>query len=448
MKRSAIALAAALLVVAGEARGSGEPLTAPQIEESTALARRGVEALARRNVAALSGVFDENALVAAAAGPELAPRLTARQRRAIVDRMLDWFSGPFSARPAPVRPSITLGARADAGDAVVALLVAVSSGYLKTEWRIHPAGPDGRVEDVLLTDLGRSLRGEAVEALGPPPVARLRRRAEEARRAAWPRVAGLAAVLVVAGIFARRARPRERIVVLVAALAPAVLFAADGYLAVSRVWNEPVELKLTDGPPWGYSLQQFQLAVSRGNRARARSAAGEAISLGARPEPFHLVLGRLAEDAGDLKDASSSYARAIAPPAPAPGGWAGLARLESVDGRDAEAIEKWNRYFSVAPADPNSLFWMAVAEGHLHDFAAAQEALARAIGLNPSEPELYALSARLYGAAGDAPNAIARLREEEKLRPVDRAAIAADGNFTAIADDADWKAFLEENRKP
>ena len=444
MLRSSFAFAAVLLVAGGAARGADEPLPAPQAEEATALARRGAEALARRGTARPAGIFDESALVTSAVGGDLAPRLTARQRRAIVERMIDWFAGPFSARPVPAKPSIALGIRADGGDAIVALLVGVSSGYLKTEWRIRAPGPEGRVEDIRLTDLGRSLRDEAVEALGPPPVARPRRRGAEVRRAAWPRAAGLLAVIVVAFVFARRARPRERIVVVLAALAPAILFAADGYLAVSRIWNEPVELRLADGPPWAYALQQFQIAVAHGSRPRARSAAGEAISLGAAPQPLHLVLGHLAEDGGDAKEAESFYRRALAPPRRAPGGWAGLARLDGAAGRDTEALQEWTRYFAAAPPDPNSLFWEAVAYGHLHDYEGAQDALARAIALNASAADLYALSASLYGAAGDAPNAIARLREEEKIRPVDRAKIAADGNFAPIAEDGDWKTFLAE----
>jgi tetratricopeptide (TPR) repeat protein len=443
--RSSLALAAALLVAGGAARADA-PLEAPGMEEATALARRALGLLARPDAAERAAIFDEPSLVAASVGRDLAPGLTARQRRAVVQRMVEWFGAPFSARTVPARPALALGTRADGTDAVVALLVPVASGYLKTEWRIGNPGPEGRVEDVVLTDLGRSLRAEAIRALGPPPIARPRRRAAEARGAAWPRAAGLAVVLVVAVVFARRSSPRERRVVLVAAAAPALLFAADGYLAVSRVWNEPVELRLADGPPWGFSLQQFQLAVTRGNRSRARSAAGAAISLGAAPEPLHLVLGRLAEDAGDAKEAESSYTRAVAPPTPAPGGWAGLARLDGAAGRDTEALRKWTRYFGAAPPDPNSLFFEAVAYGHLHDWDGAQDALSRAIALDSSAADLYALSASLFGAAGDAGRAIARLRDEEKIRPVDRRTLAADGNFAPIADDADWKAFLEEKK--
>ncbi|HET9796108.1 MAG TPA: tetratricopeptide repeat protein [Thermoanaerobaculia bacterium] len=445
MLRSSFAFAAALLV-AGGAAGGDVPLAAPQAEEANVLARRAVEALARHRTPFPGGIFDERSLVAAAVGEDLAPRLTPRQRREIVERMIDWFGGPFSARAIPAKPPLALGIRAEGGDAIAALLVAVSSGYLKTEWRIRNPGPEGRIEDVALTDLGRSLRQEAVQALGPPPVARPRRRSEEARRAAWPRAAGLVGVLIVAFLFSRRAKPRERVVVLLAAAAPALLFAADGYLAVSRIWNEPIEVRLSDGPPWGYPLQQFQLAVARGNRSRARAAAGAAISLGAAPEPLHLVLGRLAEEAGDVPEAQSSYTRALAPPKPAPGGWAGLARLDTAAGRDTEALRNWTRYFAAAPPDPNSLFFEAVAYGHLRDWEGAQGALARALSLDPSAADLYALSASLYGAAGDAANAIARLRDEEKIRPLDRSRLAADGNFTPIAEDPGWKAFLEEKK--
>jgi tetratricopeptide (TPR) repeat protein len=444
--RSSLAFAAALFVAGGAARADA-PLEAPRMEEATALARRAVMALARRDAAEPAGIFDEPSLVAAAVGEDLAPRLTARQRRAVLQRMVEWFGAPFASRAVPSRPALALGTRPRGAEAVAALLVPVPSGYLKTEWRIGNPGPEGRVEDVVLTDLGRSLREEAIRALGPPPVAIPRPRAAEARRAAGPRAVGLVAVIAAALVFSRRSNPRERRIVIVAAAAPALLFVADGYLAVSRIWQEPVELRLADGPPWGYPLQQFQLAVVRGNRARARSAAGAAISLGAAPEPLHLVLGHLAENAGDAKEAESSYTRALAPPKPAPGGWAGLARLDTAAGRDTEALGKWARYFAAAPADPNSLFFEAVAYGHLHDWEGAQDALARAIALDSSSADLYGLSASLYGAAGDASNAIARLREEEKIRPVDRRNVAADGNFTPIADDPGWKAFLDEKQR-
>ena len=448
MKRNAAGLLLTLLVSAG-ARASAAPapeaaLSAPEIEETTAIARRAADALGRQSEPVTEKLFDESALIARAAGTELAGRLTPRQRRTLGDRMIAWISAPFAARPRTRLPAVFLAARPDGADAVVSLLVPVASGYLKSDWRLRRAGPEWKVEDVVLSDLGRSLRDEAVAVLGPPPIARPRDRRREGRRAAWPRIVGFLAAVVVAVIFARRAGRRERRIVFAAAAAPALLFLADGYLAVSRVWKEPIELELSDGPAWQYSLQQFQLAVSRRNRPRARAAAADAISRGARPQPLHLVLGRMAEEASEAAEARSAYARALAPPNPAPGGWAGLARLDSVAGRDAEAVQKWERYFAAVTPDSNSLFWLAVAQGHLHDYDIAQATIARAIEISPAEPDLYALSAKLYGAAGDAKSAIARLREEENLAALDRRELSADGNFAPLAEDGSWKAFLAE----
>jgi tetratricopeptide (TPR) repeat protein len=449
MKKSASALALTCLLVNGAAPGTdSSTLSAPRIEEATTVARHTVDALTRRNEAVLEKTFDEPSLVAAAMGPLLATRLTPRQKRAVSARIIQWIAAPFSAPAVPPKIPLFLGTRTEGTDALVSFLVPVASGYLKTDWRMRSIGAEWLIEDVVLSDLGRSLSEEAIASLGTPPIARTRSRGREARRVATPRIIGLVAVIVAGAIFARRAQSKERMVLLVAFAAPAFLFLADGYLAVSRVWNEPVELRLSDGSPWQYPLQQFQLAVTRRNRARARSAAAEAISRGARPEPLHLVLGRMAEDSNDPGEAIAAYTRAIAPPHPAPGGWAGLARLDVAAGRDAAALEKWRRYFDIVPADPNSLFWQAVAFGHLHDLPAAQTSVARAIDLDPLEPELHALSAKFYGAAGDAPNAIARLRELEKLAPIDRQILAADRNFAPIADDEKWRQFLAEAAKP
>lgn len=425
------------------APGEEPALSAPDMEEATAAARRAAGALTRPIEAGLEKNFDENALVDGAVGPEFAALLTARQRRAVGDRMLAWFGGPFNGRPA-AHPALFLGIRGEGGDAFVSLLVPVASGYLKTTWQERPSGADWLVEDVTLPDLGRSLRSEAIESLGPPPLARRRDRSREARSLAIPRLVGVAGVVVIAMLFARRIRRKERPVLVAAALAPILLFAADGYLAIRRVSSEPIALRIADGPAWRYPFQQFQLAIRGGNRGRARAEAATAISLGAAPEPFHLMLGQLAEEAGDAPEAAAEYARALAPPRPAPAAWAGLARLDGAAGRDAGAIAKWQNYVAVVPADPNALFWIAVAQGRLRDFEAAQATLEKAIALDPSESQLYGLSARLFGAAGNAAAAIGRLREEQKTGSIDRAALAADGNFAPIADDPGWKAFLAE----
>ena len=447
VKRNGIALIA-LLVAAGAPvlpRARAETtFSAPEIEEASGAARRAAAALARQSETAREMSFDEQGLVGAAVGAPLAERLTPRQRRAIGDRLIAWIGAPFTAAPAPSGGPIFLEIRPDSGDAMVSLLVPVATGYLKTTWRMRLLGVEWKVEDVLLPDLGRSLRREAIESLGAPPVAAPRDRAAESRRLAVPRAVGIVAVVAAALVFVRRVKPKERIALLVAVLVPILLFAADGYLAISRVWREPIALRLSDGAPWEHSVHLFQLAIRGGNRVRARAAAAEAISLGAAPEPLHLVLGGLAEQLGDTAEAAAEYGRALSPPRPAPGGWAGLARLAAAAGRDDESIADWEKYFALVPADPNAYFWLAVAQGHRHDFEAAQVALARALALDPSEAQLYGLSARLYGAAGDAPAAIARLREQQRLSPIDRKAIAGDANFTPIANNDEWRAFLDE----
>ena len=416
------------------------------MEEASAAARRAAGALARRNERGLEKTFDEESLVAEAVGPSIAARLTARQRRTVGDRMLDWIAGPFTGKPAPpqAQTPFFLEARPDGADALVSLLVPVSTGYLKTTWRMRAVGADWLAEDVTLPDLARSLRAEAIETLGRPPVAVVRNRNAEARRLAVPRLVGIGGVVLVAFLFARRMRPKERVVLFVAALAPALLFAVDGYLAIARAWREPIELRLAEGAPWHHAVRLFQIAIRAENRPRARAAAAEAISLGAVPEPLHLVLGGLAEAHGDTGEAAADYRRALAPPRPAPGAWAGLARLAVAAGRNDESVAAWAKYFALVPADLDSLFWMAVAQGHAHDFAAAQTTIARALVLDPSAAEMYGLSARLYGAAGDATGAIARLREQQNLGPIDRKAIASDGNFSPIAENEEWKKFLEE----
>jgi hypothetical protein len=447
VKRNGIALIA-LLVAAGAAHPpcalAQTSFSAPEIEEASVAARRAAAALARQSETAREKSFDEQGLVAAAVGAPLADRLTPRQRRAIGDRLMAWIGAPFTAPPAPSPAAIFLAIRPDSGDAMVSLLVPVETGYLKTTWRMRPAGAEWHVEDVVLPDLGRSLLSEAIESLGPPPVAAPRDRAAESRRLAVPRIVGILAVVAAAIVFVRRVKPRERVALLVAVLVPIVLFTADGYLAIARVWQEPIALRLSDGAPWQHSVHLFQLAIRASNRARARAAAAEAISLGAAAEPLHLVLGGLAEQLGDAPEAAAEYARALSLPRPAPGGWAGLARLAVAAGRDDESIADWEKYFALVPPDPNAYFWLAVAQGHRHDFEAAQVALASALALDPSEAQLYGLSARLYGAAGDAPAAIARLREQQRLAPIDRTAIAGDGNFAPIAANEEWKAFLDE----
>ncbi len=152
----------------------------------------------------------------------------------------------------------------------------------------------------------------------------------------------------------------------------------------------------------------------------------------------------MAEDLGHLPEASREYEASLAPPAPAPGGWAGLARIAFEQRNYREAVEDWNRYLSKTAADPTSLVLKAAALARDGDAPAAQECLVQAIEIDPARPESYDLSSRIAATQGDETTAIARLREEEKLRPIDRRLLADDPTFSLLAEKPAWKAFLAE----
>jgi tetratricopeptide (TPR) repeat protein len=421
------------------------PLTAAELEEASAVAVHTADALARGRSFLLREALDELSLVGSAVGPPFLPGLTTRQNRQLSDRLLLEIAGPFTTTRSPKNPVHVLAAGGRNGQAVITLLLPSASGDLKTDWKLKLRHGEWRLEDIVLSDTARSIRQEAIESLGPPPIARWRQRKAEAKRAAWPRAAGLAAVALIMAIFLRHLRGSQRWLVLSIAAVPAILFAVDGSLAVSRIWNEPVEVRLADSTPRNRILRRFQLAVSTREGDGARRAAAEAIAIGAAPEPLHFVLARLAEDQGHLPEASHEYELSLAPPVPAPGGLAGLARIAFAQGNSREAVENWDRYFAQTAPDPISLVLKAAALGRNGDGPAAQACLENAIAIAPERPEAYDLSARIAAAIqGDEATAILRLREEEKLRRIDRLALAGDPTFSLIANKAAWKAFLVE----
>jgi tetratricopeptide (TPR) repeat protein len=304
------------------------------------------------------------------------------------------------------------------------------------------------VEDIVLSDTARSIRQEAIDSLGSPPLARWRRREAEAKRAGLPRAAGLLAVGAVTLIFLRRLRAAQRWVIVSIAAVPAILFTVDGALAVSRIWKEPVEVHLAETTPRNRQLHRFQQAITQKNLTAAESTATDAIAAGASSGPLHLVLGHLHEELGQLPEAAREYGSAVSAPRPAPGGWAGLARIAFEQRNYPEAVGNWNRYLASTAPDPTSLVLKASALGHAGDAASAQDCLERAIAIDPARPEPYDLSSRIAAIQGDAATAISRLREEEKLRGIDRDVLARDPTFSLLADKAAWKAFLAEKPPP
>ena len=450
MKRKLLApiaalAAAATLVAAPRLRAQeGAPLSAAEREEASSVAVHTANALVRGRSLLLRGVIDELSIVGSAIGPSYLSGLTSRQSRQIADRLSAAMAEPFAASRNPKAAVRVLAADGREGQASVAVLMWSPSGDLKTDWKLRLRHGEWRLEDIVLSDSGRSVRREAIDSLGPPPIARWRQTRAEARQAAWPRAAGFLAVVLLTAVFLRRLRGFQRWVILSIAAVPAILFAVDGFLAVSRVWNEPVELRMADVTPLNRTLHRFQTALNARDRDAARRAAAEAVAGGAAAQPLHFVIGRLEEDLGHLPEAAAEYEASLAPPAPAPGAWAGLARISFEKKNYKESVADWDRYLERTAPDPTSLVLKAAALGRDSQGPAAQDCLAKAIEIDPARPEAYDLSSRIAAIQGDETTAISRLREEEKLRRIDRAALAEDPTYSLLAEKEAWKAFLAE----
>ncbi len=421
------------------------PLSPAELEEASGVAVHTADALAKGRTILLREAIDSVSIVGAAVGTSYLPDLTPRQNRQLSDRLLTEMAGPFSPMRKTKDFCRVLAARGSSGQADVALLMPTSSGELKTDWKLRLRHGQWLLEDIVLSDTARSIRQEAIDSLGPAPIAHWRRRDAEARAAAWPRAAGVVAVVLITGIFLRRLSGTQRLVILSIAAVPATLFAVDGYLSISQIWNEPVEIRMAETTPRNRALHRFQAGVSARDWNAATSAAGEAAAAGAAPQPLHFVLGRLAEELGRLPDASREFDRSLEPPRPAPGAWAGLARIAFQKEDYPRSVEDWDRYLEETSPDPSSLILKSAALARSEEWAAAQDSLARAIAIDPGRPEAYDLSSRIAAMQGDAAAAIARLREEEKLRSVDRAAIARDAAFAPLAENDAWKAYLAES---
>lgn len=442
----ALAFGAVSLLTAQET--ASPPASPAQLEEGAAVARHAAEAALRGRSEFLDEAFDRPALLASSIGVALAGRLTDRQREQLAREILTAIVAVLAPRPDPMAVVKPIGATAQGNDAWITMMLPVTSGSLKTDWRMKARHGEWKIEDVVLTDTGRSLKEEAVESLGPPPLAVLRHQHADARRAGWPRLAGLLAVVLVAAVFSRHLRGRDRKILLFAAAAPAFLFLLDGVLAVARIYEEPVQLRIEPDNRLNLLLRSFQRAAARHDPDRARGALAAAVAAGARSQPLHFVLGRVYEEIREPELAEGEFRKALAPPSPAPGAWAGLARLALAANKPDDALVDLDNYLRMTAPDPQSLSLRAVALGRKHEIEEAQHVLDQALALDPDEPNLYDLSARLAAATADAATTIARLREEERLRPLDRETLGRDADFKPLAEDESWQTFLAERPKP
>lgn len=442
MKIASLLLLLVTASVGGESLPAETASSPPEIEEAADVARQSAQSLLRGRGSLFEEAMDRPPIEAAATGPALLALLNERQRRELRENIMPVVEAMIVPRPDPRGTVLALDAGSEGGEVRVALLLTSVDGSAKTVWRMRQRHGQWRIQDVLLSDTGDSARDQALRFFGPGPVATLRDRRREIRDILIPRLAGIAACILVTAIFFRRLRRKERIVLVFAAAVPVLLFSIDAVLSSSRCWREPVRLSLVPNLARERFVARFHGEVARRNLAAARSAAASALAAGSPLPPVALALGNLSEQLGRASEARQWFDRAVGSRDPAPGGWAGLARLAMREANWVEAEGFWKRYLEQTPADPTSLTFLAITQGRQRNFEAARATAAQALLLNPTDPDLLELSARLAGADGDAPRAIDFLRLEENLRPPDRKAIAVDPAFAPIADDPAWRAFL------
>jgi tetratricopeptide (TPR) repeat protein len=436
-----------LLLASTAARGAAPPpaetaSSPPEIEEAADVARQSAQSLLRGRASLFEEALDLPPIEIAATGPALLPLLNERQRRELRENIVPVVEAMIVPRPDPRGTVLELEAVPAGGEIRVALLLSSVDGAAKTVWRMRQRHGQWRIQDVLLTDTGVSARDQSLRFFGPGPAAVPRDQRREIRDILTPRLAGIVACFLVTAIFLRRLNRKERVVLLAAAVVPVLLFSLDALLACSRCWREPVRLSLEPNLARERFVARFHAEVSRQNLAAARASAASALAAGSPVPPIALALGNLSEQLGRAPEAELWFERALSSPDPAPGGWAGLARLALRREKWADAEGLWKRYLAATPKDPTSLALLATAQGRQRNFTAARETIAQALALKSGDPDVLDLSARLAGADSDAAEAIDFLRREEAARPLDRKEIAGDPVFGPIADDPAWKSFL------
>ena len=315
---------------------------------------------------------------------------------------------------------------------------------LKTRWVVRPVGDGWKVSDIVLSDPGISLTASALRLLGPEPVRRRDRR-REAERAAYPRLAALAAIALILVFALPRLSPAHRRLLLLTASAPALLSIIDGALAVQRTLAEPFAIAPNAGAPrWRMAEQQALRAEREGRVPEARRLWAVAISDGEPPGPIRYQMGLAARDRGETEVAREEFTRALNEATPAPGAAKELAILDVSQGNSARAEEEWERYLQVSGEDPEALSQLAAVQTTLGKTQAALDALGRARTLMGDAWRGARLEAQVRARAGDAAGAVAALRSLDTQGRVDRAALRADPAFLPIATNPVWVSFLNE----
>lgn len=440
-------LAAAIVLTAN--RPLEAQLTPPDLEEAAEVARRAAGAALRGQHRALFEALDIDDILERRVGARVWARLTQRQRDPLRAVVRQTFAAALpSGRSGPGEIAWS-SAREGPGGASVLLGIHLGDRWLKSQWSLHRAALGGwRIEDVTLSDPGVSLATQALRSLGSNPV-RPRDRRRQARQEAYPRLAGLVAIALVVALAYRRLAPGKRILLLLTASAPAVLFLADGALTVRRALAEPYTVS-EDLPsaPWERWLRLAREAERDGRLAQAGPLWQRAVAAGAAPQPVAYERGLAARERADSEAARRDFTAALEPPDPAPGALRELALLALSEGKSAEAKLLLERYVESTGPDPDALSIEAVVDANLGAPQKGLEAIRRARELVGGGTRGAELEARVHARVADAAGAVAALRQLEPATRLDRDALRADPAYLPIANDPVWVAFLNEAPPP
>ncbi len=442
----AVAFAAAL--TAASSSRAAEPASPPDAEEAADFARRAALAALHGPPKIFLESLDADGIMQRLIGADVVAGLSERQQELLRSAVREHFLQALAA-PAGDAGEIAWASTADAGHGAVSVFLGLRyrTTLLKTRWTVARTRRGLAVEDVVLVDPGLSLAAEMGRALGPQPVRR-RNAAGEAHARALPRLAGVAAIIVVVLVFARRLPPDRRPLLWIAAV-PALLFLVDGALAVQRALSEPYALSEGLPPqPWRQNEKLALAAQAQGLPETAREQWTKALAEGAPPGPVYYQMGLSARGSGDSAEATADFERAVAAVPPAPGAARELATIALAAGRNADARALLHRYLDDAGPDVESLAALAVAETNLGDTAAALAAIASARALVGEDWRKAELEARIQARAGNAPAAVAALRPLEAQGKLDRSVLRAEPAYLPIATDPAWVAFLNESGPP
>ena len=248
--------------------------TLPDAEEAADFARRSASAALHGPPKIFFESLDADAVLRRILGAPVWGGLTDRQKALLAATARDHFARALAA-PSNTTSEVAWAALpgVPGPPVLVDLGLRYGGSVLKTRWEVR-RGPRGwKVEDVVLVDPGLSLAGELGRLLGPEPLRR-REGAAEARSTAWPRLAGLVAIVAVVLVFGRKLPAERRRLLWLAAAVPAVLFAVDGILAIRRTLSEPFALAEASPAALAPVRGSGPSGAARGRRRRAHRRPG------------------------------------------------------------------------------------------------------------------------------------------------------------------------------